>query len=61
VLGRFVSHAYRRPATKDEIERLVVHEHDSPGNEGLSWEGAMQRAFMAVLVVAQIPVPPGTG
>lgn len=49
VLNRFVSRAYRRPATKDEIERLVVMS-TLLMDDGMSWEGAMQRAFMAVLV-----------
>lgn len=49
VLTRFVSRAYRRPATKDEIERLVVMTTLAQ-DDGLSWEAAIQRAFMAVLV-----------
>lgn len=49
VLNRFVRRAYRRPATKDEIERLVILTTTARDN-GLSWEAAMQRAFMAVLV-----------
>ncbi|MBS0203291.1 MAG: DUF1592 domain-containing protein [Planctomycetes bacterium] len=49
VLTRFVSRAYRRPATTDEIERLIVMTTLAQ-DEGLSWDAAMQRAFMAVLV-----------
>lgn len=49
VLTRFVSRAYRRPATKDEIERLVIMTTLAQ-DDGLSWEAAIQRAFMAVLV-----------
>ena len=49
ILTRFISRAYRRPATEDEVDRLVglaakVQE------EGLSWEAAMQRALMVTLV-----------
>ncbi len=49
VLTRFVTRAYRRPATKDEIERLLIMTTLAQ-DEGLSWDAAMQRAFMAVLV-----------
>jgi mono/diheme cytochrome c family protein len=49
VLTRFVSRAYRRPATPDEIERLVIMTTLAQ-DDGLSWDEAMQRAFMAVLV-----------
>lgn len=49
VLTRFVTRAYRRPATTDEIERLVVLTTLAQ-DEGLSWEAAMQRAMLAVLV-----------
>ncbi|HEY0984095.1 DUF1592 domain-containing protein [Schlesneria sp.] len=49
ILNRFATRAYRRPATTEEVDRLValaLHSLD----EGLSWEEAMQRSFMAVLV-----------
>ena len=49
VLSRFVSRAYRRPATSEEIERLVVMTTLAQ-DDGLSWDAAMQRAFMTVLV-----------
>ncbi len=49
VLTRFVTRAYRRPATKDEIERLVVMTTLAQ-DDGLAWDAAIQRAFMAVLV-----------
>ena len=49
VLTRFVSRAYRRPATPDELDRLLVMTTQAQA-DGLSWDAAMQRAFMAVLV-----------
>jgi hypothetical protein len=49
VLNRFVSRAYRRPATRDEIDRLVAMATIAQ-NDGLNWDAAMQRAIMAVLV-----------
>lgn len=49
VLTRFMTRAYRRPVTHDEVERLVAMASRMQ-DEGLSWESAMQRAFMAVLV-----------
>ncbi|MDB5344044.1 MAG: hypothetical protein JWP89_2421 [Schlesneria sp.] len=49
VLNRFVSRAYRRPATRDEIDRLMAMATIAQ-NDGLNWDGAMQRAFMVVLV-----------
>jgi mono/diheme cytochrome c family protein len=49
VLNRFASRAYRRPATGDEIDRLMAMAAIAQ-NDGLNWDGAMQRAFMAVLV-----------
>ena len=49
VLSRFLARAYRRPATKDELERLVVL-GTLAQDEGLSWEAAMQRAMLAALV-----------
>ncbi len=49
ILTRFVSRAYRRPATPAEVERLVVLVINAL-DEGLIWEAAMQRAMQAVLV-----------
>lgn len=49
VLNRFVSRAYRRPATRDEIDRLMAMATLAQ-NDGLNWDAAMQRAIMAVLV-----------
>ena len=49
VLSRFLARAYRRPATNDELERLVVFALTLQ-DEGLSWEAAMQRAMMVTLV-----------
>ena len=49
ILTRFVSRAYRRPATPAEVERLVVLVTNGL-DEGLVWEAAMQRAMQAVLV-----------
>lgn len=48
VLLRFASRAYRRPATKDEVERLAgLAESASAG--GQSWEAGLQLAMQAVL------------
>jgi Protein of unknown function (DUF1592)/Protein of unknown function (DUF1588)/Protein of unknown function (DUF1587)/Protein of unknown function (DUF1585)/Protein of unknown function (DUF1595)/Planctomycete cytochrome C len=49
ILKRFLSRAYRRPATSAEVERLVVLVTNGL-DEGLIWEAAMQRAMQAVLV-----------
>ena len=49
VLSRFLARAYRRPATQAELERLVVLATLAQ-DDGLSWEAAMQRAMLAVLV-----------
>ncbi len=49
VLNRFLARAYRRPATQDEVERLVVLATLAQ-DEGLSWEAAMQRTMLAALV-----------
>lgn len=49
ILTRFLGRAYRRPATKDEVERHVVLTTVAM-DEGLSFEAAMQRTMMAVLV-----------
>lgn len=49
VLERFLSRAYRRPATADEIERFVaVYEIARPGCE--SFEAAMRETLAMVLV-----------
>jgi hypothetical protein len=49
VLQRFASKAYRRPATKEEVDRLcTLAEQAIAGGE--KWEGAMQLAMQAVLV-----------
>ena len=49
ILARFTSHAYRRPVTADEIERLVklVEAAEARGEK---WEGGIQLALQAVLV-----------
>ncbi|MCX7409779.1 MAG: DUF1592 domain-containing protein [Planctomycetales bacterium] len=49
VMNRFLARAYRRPVTKDEVERLVVLATLAQ-DEGLSWEASMQRAMLAALV-----------
>jgi hypothetical protein len=49
VLTRFVTKAYRRPAAKDEIDRLVALV-DKSLKSGQKWEAAMQIAMQAVLV-----------
>jgi mono/diheme cytochrome c family protein len=49
ILSRFASRAYRRPATKDEIDRLIKIVHAA--EEGKEpWEGAVSLAMQAVLV-----------
>jgi len=48
VLTRFVTRAYRRPATEDEIDRLIPFV-DQALADGLLWEVGMQRAMTAVL------------
>jgi mono/diheme cytochrome c family protein len=48
IIGRFASQAYRRPAAKDEIERLVkLVQKIQQGGE--SWEQGIQLALQAVL------------
>src|SRR5262249_9672099 len=49
ILTRFVSRAYRRPATKDEVARLagVVEAAEKRGEK---WEAGIQMAVEAVLV-----------
>jgi hypothetical protein len=49
VLERFTSRAYRRPITKDELDRLVKLA-DAQLAKGEKWETAMQFAMTAVLV-----------
>jgi len=48
VLERFASRAYRRPATKDEVDRLVKLA-DSVIEKGEKWETGMQFAMTAAL------------
>ncbi|MCE9563696.1 MAG: DUF1592 domain-containing protein [Planctomycetes bacterium] len=48
VLERFASRAYRRPATKEEVDRLVKLA-DSVIAKGEKWEAGMQFAMTAVL------------
>jgi hypothetical protein len=49
ILTRFISRAYRRPATKDEVERLarLVEAAEKRGDK---WEAGIQLAMQAVLV-----------
>ncbi|MDB5324390.1 MAG: hypothetical protein JWN40_6021 [Phycisphaerales bacterium] len=49
VLTRFASHAYRRPPTTEEINRLVglVEQCEARGEK---WEAGVQMAFQAILV-----------
>jgi hypothetical protein len=49
VLERFASRAYRRPVTKDELDRLVKLA-DTTLAKGEKWDAAMQFAMTAVLV-----------
>ena len=49
VLERFASQAYRRPASSEEVERLVAFAETSIA-AGAKWEEAMQLAIQAVLV-----------
>jgi mono/diheme cytochrome c family protein len=49
ILTRFASHAYRRPATKDEVDRLVKLA-ESAEERGEKWEAGIQLALEAVLV-----------
>ncbi len=48
ILQRFATHAYRRPATTDEVERLLelVHKVEKSGDR---WERGVQLAMQAVL------------
>jgi mono/diheme cytochrome c family protein len=49
MLTRFVARAYRRPAAKDEVERLLKL-IESAESRGDKWEAGMQLAIQAVLV-----------
>jgi mono/diheme cytochrome c family protein len=49
VLSRFTSLAYRRPATTEEVERLVKLAEGAV-TRGEPWEAGIQLAFQAVLV-----------
>ena len=49
ILTRFLSRAYRRPATAEEVDRLTSRVTKSL-DEGTAWEVAMQRAMMTTLV-----------
>ncbi|HEX5268968.1 MAG TPA: DUF1592 domain-containing protein, partial [Gemmataceae bacterium] len=49
ILSRFASRAYRRPATKDEVDRLV-NLAESAEARGDKWEAGIQLALEAVLV-----------
>jgi hypothetical protein len=49
VLSRFASRAFRRPATGEEVARLVKLAEDAQKRDD-SWEEAMQLAMQAVLV-----------
>ncbi len=49
VLTRFATRAYRRPATADEVTRLLKLA-DAATKRGDKWEGAMQFAMTAALV-----------
>jgi hypothetical protein len=49
ILSRFASKAYRRPATNDEIDRLVKLV-ESVEKRGEKWEAGVQLAMQAVLV-----------
>lgn len=48
VLERFASRAYRRPASRDEVERLAALA-ESGSTDGQSWEAGLQLAMQAVL------------
>lgn len=48
ILTRFLTRAYRRPATPDEVNRLVNLTMQVLG-EGAAWEVAMQRVMMTAL------------
>ena len=48
ILERFASRAYRRPATKDEVDRLVKFTAETE-KKGEKWEGSLALAMQAVL------------
>jgi len=66
VVERFASKAYRRPVTKDELDRLLKLA-DARLAAGDSWDAAMQFTFTAVLVSpkflfrVETPVADATG
>jgi hypothetical protein len=49
ILTRFATRAYRRPATRDEVDRLV-RLVEAAEKRGDKWEGGIQLALQAVLV-----------
>jgi mono/diheme cytochrome c family protein len=49
ILTRFASRAYRRPATRDEVERLLKLV-DASEARGDKWEASIQLALQAILV-----------
>src|SRR5207248_8374364 len=49
ILMRFATRAYRRPATKEEVDRLAKFV-DSAEKRGDKWEAGIQLALQAVLV-----------
>ena len=49
VLSRFVAQAYRRPSTKEEVDRLVSFV-EAAEKGGEKWEAGIQLAMQAVLV-----------
>lgn len=49
ILARFLTRAYRRPATPAELERLVGLVMQAQA-EGLSWDESMQRGMLVTLV-----------
>jgi len=49
ILTRFATRAYRRPATKDEVDRLIKVV-ESAEKRGDKWDAGMQLALEAVLV-----------
>ena len=48
ILTRFASQAYRRPATKEEVERLLKFVDQAEKNKE-RWEAGVQLALQAVL------------
>ncbi len=56
VITRLANRAYRRPATKDEIEALAKFV-DQAVADGQKWEAAWRLAVTAVLCLAEVLVP----